>query len=951
MKRILQSLISRWPQPSPPPPPQDPGRKLRGSSSPLPPTIALGALGCVHQVLEAQGQKTPDAVALSYGNSSLTYEQLHTRADRLAHTLQALGVGAPRDLTRDLARDFARDSSTGDPSLEPSLVGVCVDRSLALGVALLGVLKTGGAYVPLDPGHPIDRLQYILEQAQVSVILTQAHLADRFQGQGLRVMVVDAEGHPEAVPHPLPPWVPPLCQPQDLAYVIYTSGSTGKPKGVQVTHQGVVNFLVSMVEKPGLRADDRVLAITTPAFDIAVLEIFGPWLVGAQVIMAPREVALDGYALSQWLQDQAITLMQATPATWRMLLGAGWQGTPRLKMLCGGEALSRELADRLLSKGASLWNMYGPTETTVWSGVGQVQPGTEGIVLGDPIANTQFYVLDEQRELVPVGVSGEWYIGGLGLARGYIHRPDLTAERFVPHPFRAEPGARLYRTGDRVRYRQDGSLEFLGRMDYQVKIRGFRIELGEVESVLRQHPALREVVVIDREDTPGDRRLVAYVVPGELKPEPLASGLLTSGSAQPPTPIAPSPLPSLTEMRLFLQRQLPDYMLPSAFVVLESLPLNPNGKVDRRALPPPNPNTRSSSLEFIPPQTPLEIQLSDLWAQVLQRDRVGLGDNFFELGGHSLLAIQLVAQIRSTLGIDLPLVQLFQNPTLGVLAQILSHQEPEPGIPPTAPSALVPLKSQGSRPPFFIINSTGQAQSLSNLLHPEQPVYSLNMFCVRSALDDLLPKAKDAQGSAELLPRLADLFFASLKAIHPHGPYHLLGYCQDGPLTLELAQRLRSHGDDVAGVYLLDSPFQPYSPRLHHRLYSLYRMGWPYLLDSWQRLAKRYRHPKGQPNPRQVATQLSPQARLDLLGKESKDQLFYALYLNCVDHYQPAPYGGSVKLLLSTEWHFVDRSHLDRITQGRLQVIPIQSSHNKLFTEPFIRELAACLDQCLGNTP
>ena len=573
---------------------------------------------CIHQLFEAQVERTPDRIAITFKEQHLTYRELNNCANRLAQQLRSAGVG---------------------PDV---LVGICVDRSLDMVVGILAVLKAGGAYVPLDPSHPNDRLSYVLDDAKVRVLLIQPNILTHLPLPNADVIClnIDWQGWCAQPTDNLPN----LCTPENLAYVIYTSGSTGKPKGVEIVHTAVVNFLLSMCREPGIRADDVLLAVTTLSFDIAVLELFAPLMVGAQVVIASREVTVDGSLLANQINQFHATFLQATPATWRMLLDAGWEGRDGLTMLCGGEALPRELANALLTKGAALWNMYGPTETTIWSAASQVYPSEEPVYLGNPIANTQFYVLDDQQNPVPIGVPGELYIGGSGLARGYFNRPELTQEKFLPNPFVDEPNARMYRTGDRVRRLADGTLVFLGRVDYQVKIRGFRIELGEIESVLRKHKAVSQCVVIDREDTPGDKRLVAYLVCSQIYQ------------------------PTAAEFRRFLQKELPEYMIPSAFIVLENLPLTPNGKVDRRALPQPKGSQLHLSTIHVMPRTPVEQELAKIWATVLQVEHVGIHDNFFELGGHSLLAARVITRIQDALKLEIPLRQLFATPTIAELA-------------------------------------------------------------------------------------------------------------------------------------------------------------------------------------------------------------------------------------------------------------------------------------------
>ncbi len=448
---------------------------------------------CIHQLLESQVERTPDNMAVIFENKSLTYRELNSRANQVARYLQTLQVGSE------------------------VLVGICMERSLEMAIALLGILKAGAAYVPLDPAFPQERLALMLEDSQLSVLLTESDQLAKLPHHQAQVVCLDtdwekitqyADQNPDSE-----------ITPDNLAYTIYTSGSTGKPKGVQVLHRGVVNFLTSMRQTPGLQSSDVLLAVTTISFDIAVLELFLPLTVGASVVLVTREVASDASQLMKVFSSSEATVMQATPATWRMLISAGWQGSSTLKILCGGEAMSRDLADQLLERSASVWNMYGPTETTIWSAVHQVEPGDTPVPIGRPIANTQIYLVDPELKrksdpikLVPIGEPGELLIGGVGLARGYLNRPEQTDERFIPDPFSNEPGVRLYRTGDLARYLADGNIEFIGRIDNQVKIRGFRIELGEIESALSQHPAVREAVVIAREDVPGDKRLVAYLV-------------------------------------------------------------------------------------------------------------------------------------------------------------------------------------------------------------------------------------------------------------------------------------------------------------------------------------------------------------------------------------------------------------------------------------------------------
>jgi amino acid adenylation domain-containing protein len=563
----------------------------------------------VHERFAEQAAHTPEAVAVSFEGLRLSYSALDARANQLAHRLRRMGVGTE------------------------ALVGIAVERSLDMVVAVLGVLKAGGAYLPLDPGYPMGRIAYMLDDAGVRVLLTQEPLRASFPAGAAEILCLDAvdlTGESEVSPGV-------AVDGEQLAYVIYTSGSTGRPKGVQVRHRALSNFLEAMAQRPGLDPGDVLLSVTTLSFDIAGLELYLPLVTGARVELASRETAADGARLRRCLAECKATVMQATPITWRLLLEAGWPGDP-LKVLCGGEALPGDLTDELLRRGASVWNLYGPTETTIWSTAHRVEQPEPIAPVGGPIANTRVYVLDAGLEPVPVGVPGELYIGGAGVARGYRNRPDLTAERFVPDPFGSEPGARLYRTGDLVRWRRDGVLEFLGRTDNQTKVRGFRIELGEIEAALLDLDAVKAAAVLPRENGPGDVQLVAYVAFG-------------AGSE-----------PTVTELRAALRDRLPGYMVPSSFVVLDNLPLTPNGKTDRRALAQVEVRQGLSVAEHVEPGTPMERLVASIWKEALGVETVSVHDNFFDLGGHSLLAMRVLARVEKEIGQTLsPREMVFQT--------------------------------------------------------------------------------------------------------------------------------------------------------------------------------------------------------------------------------------------------------------------------------------------------
>ncbi|MBI3761432.1 MAG: amino acid adenylation domain-containing protein, partial [Chloroflexi bacterium] len=641
----------------------------------------------LHDLFEAQVQRTPEAIAVVFEGDSLTYRELNRRANQLANYLRTLSV-EPEDR-----------------------VGLCVERSLEMAVGLLGILKAGAAYVPMDPAFPKVRLNLMWEDCGASVLLTHGQALDNLPRHAAHVVSLD--GDSEAIARESADNPAGNVTPDNLAYVIYTSGSTGKPKGVQITHRAVVNLLHAMRAQPGLSERDVLLAVTSLSFDIAALEIFLPLTVGARLVVASRQVTSDGVRLMEMLAQCGATVMQATPATWRLLLEAGWQGDRQLKILCGGEALPRDLANQLLERGAALWNLYGPTETTIWSTVHPVAAGSWPVPIGRPIANTHLYLLDANLNPVPVGVPGELHIGGLGLARGYLNLPDLTAERFISNPFlkdedgekaatfRLPPSAfRLYKTGDVALYLPDGNIEFLGRVDHQVKVRGFRIELEEIETRLRGHPAVREAVVVARdvEGAPGDKRLVAYLVPDRDYVQSRSS--------------ASDSNPSPSELRRFLTETLPDYMTPAHFVILDAMPLTPNGKVDRLALPAPDRARPALDAAFVAPRTPVEKLLAEIWSQVLGVETVGAHDNFFELGGASIQVLQIVAQAGEA-GLTFKPESFFVHQTIAELAHAAvsggDGRSRDAADPPNMAALSARSDSREVRPAHFDLASAADA--------------------------------------------------------------------------------------------------------------------------------------------------------------------------------------------------------------------------------------------------
>ncbi len=569
----------------------------------------------VHQLFERQAAKTPDALAVTFEGHSLSYRELDHRANQVAHSLRASGTGPDAP------------------------VGIYIDRSLEMIVGMLGILKAGGAYVPLDPAYPRERLEFMLRDSKLSVILTETRLLAVLAESGARLICLDDAEFFAGLPQNAPAG---NVEPANLAYVIYTSGSTGTPKGTLLQHAGLSSLVHDLVTLYDIRPESRVLQFAPISFDASITEIFPALISGATVCLARRENLAPGPGLCRLLKDQAITTVVLTPA---VLAALDAEPLPALRtIVSAGDVCTPEIVSRW-GESRRFLNGYGPTEVTVAASFHVVQPGEldgASIPVGRPVANTQIYLLDRHLEPVPLGLAGEIYVGGSGLARGYMNRPELTAERFIPNPFDTTPGSRLYKTGDLGRYRGDGAVEFLGRIDSQVKIRGFRIEMQEIETVLTQHAAVRECAVVAREQS-GVKRLAAYIVPrGE--------------SAV-----------SAASLRTYLQNRLPDYMIPSSFVMLESLPLSPNGKVDQRALPAPDASRQEGQTDRVAPRSAVEEQLADIWSSVLGAGAVGIHDNFFELGGDSILSIQIVARANQA-GIPITAKQLFENQTIAELA-------------------------------------------------------------------------------------------------------------------------------------------------------------------------------------------------------------------------------------------------------------------------------------------
>ncbi|HEY9693964.1 MAG TPA: amino acid adenylation domain-containing protein [Oculatellaceae cyanobacterium] len=865
----------------------------------------------IHHLFAEQVSRSPSAVAVVFQGEKLTYRELNAKANKLAHYLQKLGV---------------------EPEI---LVGICMERSLEMLVGLLAILKAGGAYVPLDPRYPQERLAHMLEDSQVSVLLSQEKFVAQISEHQAHIVCLDTNWNEIDQESPDEPVS--SVKPDNLAYILYTSGSTGKPKGVQICHQSLTNFLNSMRLKPGITDKDTLLAVTTISFDIAALELYLPLIVGAKIVLVSSEVAADGSQLLKLLINSGVTMMQATPATWRMLLAAGWEGTPQLKILCGGEALTKELRERIKHRSASVWNVYGPTETTIWSTIHNVsdqdveraKDATE--LIGKPIGNTQIYILDSYLHPVPIGVAGELHIGGVGVARGYLNRSDLTQEKFIPNPFSNDPSSRLYKTGDLTRYLANGNIEYLGRIDNQVKIRGFRIELGEIEAILAQHPSIQTAVVIVWEDTLDKKRLVAYLVANQL------------------------PAPSSGELSYFLKQKLPDYMVPSAFVFLETLPLTPNGKINRRALPAPDQQDLEET--FVAPQDDLELQLVRIWEKVLGVQPIGIQNNFFELGGHSLLAVHLLAQIEKTFGKNLPLPTLLQAPTVEQLANIIRSQGWSP-----PKELLVPLKSGNDQPPLFCIYGILLYYPLAHSLNSDRPVYGIYL----QEEVDLLKEDKLEQQLTVLssIPKLAKLYIKQIKTVQPVGPYYLAGESFGGLVAFEMAHQLLEEGEKVDLLAMFDTN----APVNRKRSLSLKRVllhleniskeGFTYLLQKGKRRIASTKDKLLNTFDRTFIklTQAGEQSNFDNIEKFVTKDIRQRVRNQAVENYVVRPYPGKVLLFRAMDKTKLELLDSDsklgwgEVIVGGLEVHNVPGDHISILKEPNVQVMAAKLRDYLEDT-
>ena len=825
----------------------------------------------VHAWVEDQIRRTPDAVAVEVDGRSWTYRDLGRRSGQLAARLRAAGAG------------------------RGSVVAICVERSFDMVAAVLAVLNVGGAYLPIDRALPQARMALMLEDARPAAVLTQDTLLAALPATDARILLCEEE---DGTGDSLPDGGAAEVDAEDLAYVLYTSGSTGRPKGVEIPHRALVNLLASVQREPGFTAADRLLSVTTLSFDIATLELLLPLVSGGRVIIVSREVAADPLRLAERIDRSGCTVVQATPATWRALVEAGWSGRPGLKIFCGGEALSRDLADRLLRGGARLWNMYGPTETTIYSTVHEVTPGSGPVPIGRPIADTTAYILDPRGQPVPVGVAGELHLGGAGLARGYRHREDLTAQRFAP--VIAAGGARLYRTGDIARYRADGSIECLGRVDSQVKVRGYRIELGEIEAALGGHDGVAAAAVRTFEDAAGERSLVAYLVARD--------GVLLDAAP----------------MRQFLRRTLPGYMIPARYVLLPALPMTPSGKIDRNALA--LPTAEPLPVAEAGPRDDLERKLVAIWQDVLHLPTVGVRDDFFDQGGHSLLVARLLRRVEAEFGRRLSMASVFAAPTIEQMASLLREEAGARPLP-----HLVHLQPSGSRTPLFWLDAGPMFRGLAQALAPDQPFIGVTLDSPELAA--LLRPLQLSEVAAQLIP--------IIREAQPSGPYYLGGWCKAGVLAYEVALQMKEQGHEV-GLLVMVHPSHPE----HYRQISTFRRR----LGFYAAQARRRR---GGERWGYAGKHLAALLRKPWQTAPVVEQSAFELALEKASlAHRTRPYAGDVLMLEPVERlaEWADfRAAWERTMRGEFTAVELPGGHFSMFEQPYLREVAARIDACLSR--
>jgi amino acid adenylation domain-containing protein len=857
----------------------------------------------LHSLISKQAAKASHKTAITFGDEKISYQSLNEKANQLSAFL------------------IKNKINTGDK------VALALDRSIEMVITLLAIMKAGSVYIPLDPQFPIERINYMLDDSQAIMLLTSQKYKGTYQSKAQELIIEDI--WPNLTHYPVTdPEI--KVNGDDLVYILYTSGSTGMPKGVQIAHHNLVNFLISMQNEPGISESDKLLAVTTISFDIAGLELFLPLISGAEIILADAASAKDGRALLDLVKKENITIMQATPYTWRIMLEAGWDNKNPLKVICGGEALPVELAYRILNTNSTLWNVYGPTETTIWSTAKEITTANKVISIGRPINNTSIYILDEFLKPQAPGVPGEIYIGGDGVGKGYLNRPELTAEKFINDLYSKIPGSLMYRTGDLGKFMPNGEIECLGRIDSQVKIRGYRIETGEIEFHLAKINDIKQAVVLALPDHKGIDKLIAFVITD------------TEDSIN---------HSQISNWKTILKKNLPDYMLPDGFINISSIPLTPNGKIDKKTLAKHTLPTVKEEYLKPAPRTYIEKLVADIWTEFLGIENIGIHNNFFELGGHSLIALQVMTRIELKTGKRLPLASLFENPTVEKLAQLL-----EPDAKPVTWDSLVPIKSKGNKMPLYMVHGAGLNVLLFNTLamhlDDDQPVYGL--------------QAKGLDGIEEPLDSIEAIAAHYIKEItqqNPTGPYALAGYSFGGIIAYEMARQLETSGKEVKMLAMFDT-YAYRSPHFDPPLTKLYKKT-RFFKDKILYTFKLENGVKGISDRARSVKRKIIRAYWDLRYGEDQKQTGFFGYSNKVDkmnefagrHYQLKPHHIAVELFRAEKRTFYmdDFEYLGwkPYALKGVHIHNIPGEHNTIFKAPndklFAKELQKCLDATVNK--
>ena len=877
---------------------------------------------CLHQLFEEQAAKTPDAPAVRFGSQVFTCGELNARANRLARYLESIGV-----------------------ALETP-VGICMERSPEMIVAVLAILKAGGAYVPIEPDEPNERLAFKLQDAGVAVLVTQESvlngLSEDVLKNGPTVIAIDRDE--AAISKHAPENLDTGVRGHNLAYVIYTSGSTGTPKGVLVEHRSLVNHSIGIAQHFELRPADRVLQFAPLSFDVSAEEIFPTLLAGATLVLRPAGLAVSIQDFHPFLVNEGLTALNLPTPYWSEWMAVMEDEKLTLPeslrlVIVGSDTVTKEHYARWqrLAHNRVRWcNAYGTTEATITTTIYEPKPGeSPGCVpIGRPAMNTQVYILDDHRQLVPIGVPGEIYVGGEEVARGYLNRADATLANFVPDKFSRKAGARLNRTGDYGRWRADGNIEFLGRRDNQVKIRGFRIETGEVEAALVQHPGVREAAVVPRLDARGEKCLVAYVVAKDESPQ-LVGKLLE-----------------------FLRDRLPGYMVPATVMTLSHLPRLSSGKIDVKALPVPHGERPDLEESFVAPGDSLEEKLANVWRQVLGVEKVGIHDNFFNLGGHSLLAVRLFTEIEKLTGWSLPVLTLFQSPTVKGLADAIRRMQSS-----DAPSLIVPIRKEGRKPPLFLVHGAGGGMlwgyaNLAKHLDADRPVCAFNS------------RGIDGLDEYTTIEEMAAHYVEELRTVQRHGPYYLGGYCFGGLVAFEMAQQLVSQGEKVALLALMNatppnSIFERMQPTPFW-LAQFARNSWHWLdhffrwdaedrrgfLERKARLWKKRLLPRGETDR---PGQIDAEDFVDLSDYSPQRRRLWDVHLRAAAEYKPGPYAGSITVVRTELYPFFcsfdPTFGWGELAHGGVSVKVVSGAHESILNEPHVQAVAEELNRCLNNGP